>query len=61
MFTREETGVGVGQEKSVKPWLVLGLLPTPSCPWTVSPLNSLGKAEAEAVIKVFVREPVPKP
>lgn len=57
MFTREETG----QEKSVKPWLVLGLLPTPSCPWTVSPLNSLGKAEAEAVIKVFVREPVPKP
>lgn len=31
--TCEETGWGWGKEKSVRSWLVLGILPTPSCPW----------------------------
>lgn len=47
-------------KKSVKSWLVLGLLP-PSCPWTVSPLNSMGKVEAEALVKVFIKGAVPEP
>lgn len=39
-------------KKSVKSWLVLGLPPVPA----VSPLNSTGKVEAEAVVKVFIPE-----
>lgn len=66
MSTHKETGERRGHvlskvtKKSVKSWLVLGLLP-PSCPWTVSTLNSTGKAEAKAVVKVVIRGAVSKP